>query len=70
VPVLFRAGQTVKFRRWFNDYPPADGWTYTIYFNGATNVALGNMMVRRARSKQSPGAGGRSGSGWVNSWRD
>jgi phage terminase large subunit GpA-like protein len=23
-----------------------------------------------ARSKQSPGAGGRSGSGWVNSWRD
>jgi hypothetical protein len=38
VPVLFRAGQTVKFRRWFNDYPPADGWNYTIYFNGATNV--------------------------------
>jgi hypothetical protein len=28
----------MKFRRWFNDYPPADGWTYTIYFNGATNV--------------------------------
>lgn len=38
VPVLFRAGQTIKFHRWFDEYPPADGWNYTIYFNGATNV--------------------------------
>lgn len=38
VPDTIRAGETVKFRRWFNDYPPADGWIYTIYFNGATAV--------------------------------
>jgi hypothetical protein len=38
VPVVFTAGVTVKFRRAFNDYPPSDGWTYKIYFNGATDV--------------------------------
>lgn len=38
VPTVFRAGETVKFLRFFNDYPPSDGWIYTIYFNGATNV--------------------------------
>ena len=38
VPLVFTAGVTVKFRRAFNDYPPSDGWTYKIYFNGATDV--------------------------------
>lgn len=38
VPVLFTAGETVKFRRSFNDYPPGDGWTYKIYYNGPTEV--------------------------------
>jgi hypothetical protein len=38
VPATFRAGETVKFHRFFNDYPPSEGWTYTIYFNGAQNV--------------------------------
>jgi hypothetical protein len=38
VPLVFTAGETVKFRRAFNDFPPADGWTYKIYFNGATEV--------------------------------
>jgi hypothetical protein len=38
VPVAFTAGVTVKFNRGFNDYPPSDGWTYKIYFNGATDV--------------------------------
>jgi hypothetical protein len=38
VPVAFSAGVTVKFHRSFNDFPPADGWTYKIYFNGATDV--------------------------------
>lgn len=34
VPRLFRAGETVKFLRWFNDFQTADGWQYAIYFNG------------------------------------
>jgi hypothetical protein len=38
VPVAFTAGVTVKFHRSFNDFPPADGWTYKIYFNGATDI--------------------------------
>ena len=45
VPVLFTAGETVKFRRSFNDYPPADGWTYKIYFNGATEVFNSSAVV-------------------------
>jgi hypothetical protein len=35
IPTVFRAGETVKFLRSFNDFAPSDGWTYTIYFNGA-----------------------------------
>lgn len=38
VPDVFRAGETVKFHRSFNEYPPSEGWAYTIYFNGATAV--------------------------------
>jgi hypothetical protein len=34
VPTVFAAGETLKFRRNFNDYSPADGWQYKIYFNG------------------------------------
>jgi hypothetical protein len=45
VPVAFTAGVTVKFRRAFNDYPPADGWTYKIYFNGATDVFNSRAVV-------------------------
>jgi hypothetical protein len=37
VPLLFTAGQTVKFTREFNDFSNTD-WAYTIYFNGASNV--------------------------------
>jgi hypothetical protein len=36
IPQTFSAGQTVKFTRAFQEYPSADGWTYTIYFVGAT----------------------------------
>lgn len=45
VPVLFSAGETVKFRRAFNDYPPSEGWTYKIYFNGATEVFSASAIV-------------------------
>ena len=38
VPLVFTAGETVQFRRSFNDFPIADGWKYKIYFNGATEV--------------------------------
>jgi hypothetical protein len=38
IPTVFTAGETVKFRRAFNDYSAADGWKYNIYFNGATAV--------------------------------
>lgn len=38
VPTLFTAGETVKFTRQFEGYSPVDGWTYKIYFNGATEV--------------------------------
>lgn len=38
VPTLFTAGETVKFTREFNDYSPAAGWTYKIYFNGVSEV--------------------------------
>jgi hypothetical protein len=34
VPTIFSAGETLKFRRNFNDYSPADGWQYKIFFNG------------------------------------
>jgi hypothetical protein len=37
VPVLFTAGETVKFTREFDLYEAPD-WTYTIYFNGPTNI--------------------------------
>jgi hypothetical protein len=37
VPLLFTAGETVKFRRSFGDFQPPD-WAYKIYFNGATNI--------------------------------
>jgi len=45
VPVAFTAGVTVKFHRGFNDYPPADGWTYKIYFNGATDVFSADGVI-------------------------
>jgi len=38
VPTVFRAGETVQFLRSFNDFPPSESWTYTIYFNGATQI--------------------------------
>jgi hypothetical protein len=38
LPKTFRAGETVKFRRSFNDFQSVDGWSFTIYFNGAANV--------------------------------
>lgn len=37
VPVLFTAGETVKFRRALDDFQPPD-WAYKIYFNGASNI--------------------------------
>lgn len=37
VPLLFTAGQTVKFTREFDDFANAD-WAYTIYFNGPSAV--------------------------------
>lgn len=37
VPLLFTAGQTVKFTREFGDFSNAD-WDYKIYFNGASAV--------------------------------
>lgn len=36
VPSHFPAGTTVKFTRSLDDFPPADGWAYTIYLNGLT----------------------------------
>jgi hypothetical protein len=45
VPLVFTAGETVKFRRAFNDFPPADGWTYAIYFNGALNVFNSRAVI-------------------------
>jgi hypothetical protein len=38
VPKVFRAGETVKYHRWFDEHSASDGWQYTIYFNGATDV--------------------------------
>jgi len=37
IPSVFTAGETLKFRRAFNDFPPAEGWTYKIFFNGPTD---------------------------------
>jgi hypothetical protein len=37
VPAVFTAGETVKFRRTFDDFAPPD-WAYKIYFNGASNI--------------------------------
>lgn len=37
VPVVFTAGETVKFTRSFDGYQGPD-WAYTIYFNGATSI--------------------------------
>jgi hypothetical protein len=45
VPLVFSAGETVKFRRVFNDFPPADGWTYKIYFNGAIQTFSSSAVV-------------------------
>jgi hypothetical protein len=38
VPRVIVAGTTVKFTRQLADFPPGAGWTYTIYFNGATST--------------------------------
>ena len=38
VPRAFVGGTTVKFTRQLADFPPGAGWTYTIYFNGASNT--------------------------------
>jgi len=38
VPRVIVAGTTVKFTRQLADFPPDAGWTYTIYFNGATST--------------------------------
>ena len=52
IPSVFRAGETVKFRRQFNSYPAGDDWSYLIYFNGpaavfnkAANVDAGAFLV-------------------------
>lgn len=36
VPDHFPAGTSVKFTRSFGDFPPSDGWAYSIYLNGLT----------------------------------
>jgi hypothetical protein len=36
VPDHFPAGTTVKFTRSLDDFPPSEGWGYTIYLNGLT----------------------------------
>lgn len=36
VPTHFAQGTTVKFTRNIPDFPPSNGWTYTIYLNGLT----------------------------------
>jgi hypothetical protein len=38
VPDHFPAGTTVKFTRTFGDFQPSDGWLYTIYLNGLTQL--------------------------------
>lgn len=38
VPTIIVAGTTVKFHRSFADYSAADGWVYTFYANGASNI--------------------------------
>jgi len=35
-PSHFPAGTTVKYTRVLDDFPPGDGWAYTIYLNGLT----------------------------------
>jgi len=45
IPKTFTAGETVKFKRSFNDYSPADGWRYTIYFNGATDTFNSDVIT-------------------------
>ncbi len=36
VPRHFAQGTTVKFTRSLPDFPPSDGWSYTLYLNGLT----------------------------------
>ncbi len=36
VPTMFSAGETVKFRRSFADFPASEGWKYAFHMNGAT----------------------------------
>jgi hypothetical protein len=38
VPDHFPAGTTVKYTRTLDDFPPSDGWAYTIYLNGLTQT--------------------------------
>jgi hypothetical protein len=38
IPSVFVAGTTVKFTRQLADFPPGQGWNYTIYFNGANSI--------------------------------
>jgi hypothetical protein len=38
VPTRIVAGTTVKFHRGFDEHPASDGWAYTFYANGASNV--------------------------------
>lgn len=35
-PTIFSAGETVKFRRSFADFPASEGWSYSFHMNGAT----------------------------------
>ena len=35
LPKVFSAGETVQFRRFVDDYLPADGWAYALHLNGA-----------------------------------
>lgn len=48
VPKHFAQGTTVKFTRDIPDFPPSDGWSYTIYLNGLT------MKYNKAAAVQDP----------------
>lgn len=45
IPALITAGTTVKFQRSFADYPASDGWSYTFYLTGPTNLNVTAQVV-------------------------
>lgn len=38
IPDIFTAGSTVIYRRSYQDFPVADGWTLTLYLKGASSL--------------------------------